>query len=169
MVRRRLATAANPCLRDRARRRPRRLRLRRCRARLRHPRRRRGPMVAPAPISQRCRPRSPKVWPASPGGRRPRRWRATWLTPMPPAVPRSRRRPNGLYEKGSGPTPARSGVPRHAHEMRWVDADLGQRPLILLIKRAIKQQFGIGRAVQPAVGGNFALELPGAPAGVTEG
>ena len=55
-----------------------------------------------------------------------------------------------------------------ADEMRRVDADLRQRALVFLLQIAVEQQIGVGWTMQPAVGGNLALELAGAPAGVAE-
>jgi diguanylate cyclase (GGDEF)-like protein len=88
--------------------------------------------------------------------------------------PRCRRpSPNALPSSPEAVAPAsdvrrQSGVAGVADEVRGVDSDLRQRPLVFLLEIAIEQQIGVGRAVQPAVGGDFALELAGAPAGIAE-
>ncbi len=55
-----------------------------------------------------------------------------------------------------------------AHEMRRVDADLGQCPHVLALEVGIEHEIEIGRAVQPAVGLDLAFELTRRPARIAE-
>src|SRR5690606_11067886 len=61
-----------------------------------------------------------------------------------------------------------SGVAGVADEVRWVDADLVEGTLVLLIEVAVEQQVEVGWAVQPAVGLDLVLQLPRAPAGIPQ-
>ena len=95
---------------------------------------------------------------------RDRRARPPPLPPQPDraaaaqARPRCRRpSPNAWPSSPEAVAPAsdvrrHSGVAGVADEMRGIDADLRQRPLVFLLEVAIEQQVGVGRAVQPAVG-----------------
>ncbi len=96
-----------------------------------------------------------------------------------PWPPRSEGDEHELEEQGAGPLPGdatsrglslarASGVAGVAHEMRGIDADLGQRARVLRFEVGIEDQVGIGRAVEPAVGLDLALELARRPAGVAE-
>ena len=54
------------------------------------------------------------------------------------------------------------------HQKRRVDTDLRQRFFVFQIKIGLEDNFGIGRAVEPAIGLDLAFELPRGPAGVAE-
>src|SRR5437660_5987076 len=55
-----------------------------------------------------------------------------------------------------------------ARQLAGVDADLAQGAAVFAVDVGAEDQLGIGRAMQPAVFLDFALELTGRPAGVTE-
>ena len=118
--------------------------------------------AAPAqPRLARCRRPSRRAWPSS----RPARAASSRRTRT--AIPASAREWQGRVAS-RGRSATGSGVAGFADEMRGIDADLRQRPLVLLIEVAVEQQIGVGRAVQPAVGLDLALELTRPPAGIAE-
>src|SRR5690606_12294391 len=103
-------------------------------------------------------------WSTRPTGRpRPRACKACagWWASWPRSPPRAKRRrlarPQRKPEADlrfrvtvqAGPA---SGVAGVADEVRWVDADLVEGTLVLLIEVAVEQQVEVGWAVQPAVG-----------------
>src|SRR5262249_28524970 len=53
-------------------------------------------------------------------------------------------------------------------QLAGIDADLAQRAAVFAVDVGAEDQFGIGRAMQPAVFLYFALELPWRPAGIAE-
>jgi hypothetical protein len=56
-----------------------------------------------------------------------------------------------------------------ARQHAEIDPNLFQRSLIFGAGIGPEDQFGVGRAVQPAIALDLGLELPGGPAGITEG
>src|SRR5437868_1390223 len=61
-----------------------------------------------------------------------------------------------------------SGVSGFARQFSGIDADLAQGPAIFAVGIGPEHQLGIGRAMQPAVILDLALELARRPMGVTE-
>ena len=62
----------------------------------------------------------------------------------------------------------RSGVAGFRGQHRGLDADPPQRLVVARIDGGAEQQVRIGRAIQPAIGLDFVLELPGGPARIAE-
>ena len=71
-------------------------------------------------------------------------------------------------EDAEGAVSRRSGVTGRMAEMRQVDADRRQDAVVFAVDVGVEHQVDIGRAGQPAIGGDLAFELPGAPAGIAE-
>ena len=121
------------------------------------------PRVAGRPTSPGCRRRWPKALRSSPAcpGRRVPTTRSASI--------RRRRQVNcpGCRIERAEPAPP-SGVACVAHEMRRIDADLGECARVLGLEIGIEDEIGIGRAIEPAVRLDLALELSRRPAGVAE-
>ena len=75
--------------------------------------------------------------------------------------------PNDKYAD-CRPTELALSVAGFARQMAEIDADLAQRALVFVLDVAAEDQFGIGRAMQPAVLLDFLFELAGRPAGIAE-
>ena len=102
-----------------------------------------GPTPPNPPAEAAPAARPPPLPPPPRGCRRPNPLRCR--RPSPNALPSL---PGAVHLASEcSPRSCRSGVTGVAHEMRRVDADLRQRPLVLLLQIAIEQQAGVGRAV----------------------
>src|SRR3954471_21001131 len=61
-----------------------------------------------------------------------------------------------------------SGVSRFVGQHARIDADLAQRARIFFLDGAAEHEVRVGRAVQPAIVLDLALELPRSPAGIAQ-
>ena len=63
----------------------------------------------------------------------------------------------------------RSGVAGLGGQVPEIDAEVADRPLVFRVERVVEDQRRVARHVEPAVVLHLGFELPGGPAGVTQG
>src|SRR6476646_10452893 len=71
-------------------------------------------------------------------------------------------------QKRARPKPAASRGSGTVDQSPGSDADLAERAIIFAVDFRIENQLWVGRAMQPAIGLDLALELPGRPPGIAE-